>query len=126
MGELPAAFSIMNDEFRFASYDAELRRQIIAFHAKPDQALVIPILKRIVQHYLPKHSTITADLVMEDSLAAAGLDSLTLMEITLDVQDAFGTTFTDDELRHLKSFSEITSLLDAKVKGLASSSDQES
>src|SRR5687768_4554747 len=115
---------MMNDEFRFASYDAELRRQIVAFHSKPDQALVIPIVKRIIEHYLPKHSTITADLVMEDSLAAAGLDSLTLLEITLDVQDAFGTTFTDDELRHLKSFSEITSLIDQKVKALSGSSNQ--
>src|SRR5215218_3535277 len=105
MGKARPAFSPMNDEFRFASYDAELRRQIIAFHKKPDQALVIPILKRIVQHYLPKHSTITAENVMED---------------------AFGTTFTDEELRHLKSFSEITSLIDQKVKALSGSSNAES
>ena len=116
----------MSDEFRFASYDEELRRQIIAFHAKPDPALVIPILKRIVQHYLPKHSALTAELVMEDSLAAVGLDSLTLMEITLDVQDAFGMTFTDDELRHLKSFSEITALIDRKIKALSGSLDEKS
>lgn len=110
----------MSDEFRFASYDPELRRLIIEFHQKPDSALVAPIVRRIIKHYLPKQSTVTVDLVMEGSLADFGLDSLTLMEITLDVQDAFNTTFTNEELKGLKSFSEINSLIDQKIKALAS------
>jgi len=110
----------MSDEFRFASYDEELRRQIIQFHKKPDSALVIPIVRRIIKHYLPKESTVTVDSALEGSLAELGLDSLTLMEVTLDVQDAFQTTFTDEELRELKSFSEITALIDRKVQALSS------
>jgi len=110
----------MNDDFRFASYDPELRRQIIEFHEKPDRALVIPILRRIIKHYLPKDRALTVDSVLENSLPALGLDSLTLMEITLDVQDAFGTTFSDEELRSLTSFSEITSLIEKKVQALSS------
>jgi acyl carrier protein len=109
----------MSDDFRFASYDEELRRQIVEFHNKPDPALVIPILRRIIKHYLPKYSSLTVDTVMEGSLADLGLDSLTLMEITLDVQDAFKTTFSNEELKHLTSFSEITALIDQKIKTLS-------
>jgi acyl carrier protein len=109
----------MNDDFRFASYDAELRRLIVKFHEKPDRALVIPILRRIIKHYLPKDSPFTVESVLEESLPSLGLDSLTLMEITLDVQDAFKTTFTDQELRQLTSFSEIPFLIESKVKALS-------
>ncbi len=110
----------MNDDgFRFASYDPELRRLIVEFHSKPNGALVIPILGRIIKHYLPKTSPFDADAVLEESLSTLGLDSLTLMEITLDVQDAFSTTFTDEELKQLTSFSEITVLIEQKVKALS-------
>jgi acyl carrier protein len=109
----------MSDEFRFASYDPELRRLILEFHQKPDSALVVPIVRRIIKHYLPKESAVTVDLALESSLADLGLDSLTLMEITLDVQDAFNTAFTNEELQGLRSFSEINSLIDQKIKALA-------
>ena len=109
----------MNDDFRFASYDEELRRQIREFHKKPDKALVVPIVRRIINHYLPKDKMLTADLAMEHSLAELGLDSLTLMEVTLDLQDAFDTTFSDEELKGLKSFSEITSLIDQRIRALS-------
>ena len=109
----------MKDDFRFAYYDRELHRQIVEFHEKPDRALVIPILRRIIKHYLPKESSLTVDAVLEESLPNLGLDSLTLMEITLDVQDAFGTTFSNSELKGLTSFSEIISLIENKVKALS-------
>ena len=109
----------MSDDFRFASYDAELRRQIGEFHQKPDKALVVPIVRRIINHYLPKDRKISVDAAMEHSLAELGLDSLTLMEVTLDVQDAFQTTFSDEELRGLTSFSEMTSLIDWRIRALS-------
>jgi len=109
----------MNDPFRFASYDAELRRLIVEFHEKPDKALVIPIVRRIINHYQPKERKISSDAPMDQPLAELGLDSLTLMEVTLDVQDAFQTTFNDEELKGLRSFSEITALIDERIRTLS-------
>ena len=109
----------MNDPFRFASYDAELRRLIVEFHEKPDKALVVPIVRRIINHYQPKERKIPSDAPMDQPLADLGLDSLTLMEVTLDVQDAFQTTFTDEELKGLRSFSEITALIDERIRTLS-------
>jgi acyl carrier protein len=109
----------MNDEFRFASYGAETKKCIAQFRATSDFALVAPILHGIVAYYLPKESTLTVEDVVTQPLTALGLDSLTLMEITLDVEDAFGVTFTDDELRGLRAFSEIAELIDRKIKSLS-------
>jgi acyl carrier protein len=109
----------MNDEFRFDSYAKETQRRIAEFQIKPDPALALPILHAIVRHYLPDANSISADSVLETSMAALGVDSLTLMEITLDVQDAFGIEFTEQELKELTSFSEIAPLIDQKVKALA-------
>ena len=109
----------MNDEFRFAAYDSDTRRWIAQFQEKPDATLVIPILRGIIKHYLPKDSPHTADSLLDESVSALGLDSLTLMEITLDVQDAFGASFSDEDLRHMTSFSEIAGLIDERVRALS-------
>jgi acyl carrier protein len=109
----------MNDEFRFASYGAETQQQIRQFHETSDPALVVPILRGIVAYYLPKETSLTVDDLLGQPLSALGLDSLTWLEITLDVEDAFGMTFNDQELRELSSFSEIAGLIDRKVKALS-------
>lgn len=109
----------MNDEFRFAAYGAETNRCIAQFRETSDFAFVAPILRGIVAYYLPKESTLTVEEIITQPLTALGLDSLTLMEITLDVEDAFGVTFTDEELRGLGAFSEIAQLIDRKIKSLS-------
>jgi acyl carrier protein len=109
----------MNDEFRFASYGAETQQQIRQFQESPDPALVAPILRGIVAFYLPKESVPALDEVLTESLTVLGLDSLTWLEITLDVEDAFGLSFTDQELRGMSSFSEIAGLIDEKVRALS-------
>ena len=109
----------MNDEFRFASYGAETQQQIRRFESTHDPALVAPILRGLVAYYLPKESAPALEDVLTEPLTALGLDSLTWLEITLDVEDAFGLSFTDQELRGLSSFSEIAGLIDEKVKALS-------
>src|SRR4030095_10985819 len=101
----------MHDEFRFAAYDPNTQRSIAQFQEKPDPALVVPILQGIINHFLPKNSPRNLESLLEESVSALGLDSLTLMEITLDVQDAFGASFSDEDLRHMTSFSEIAGLI---------------
>jgi acyl carrier protein len=108
-----------DDEYRFATYDPDTCRNIAQFQERPDPALVPPILRGIVQYYLPKETALTADSILDQPLTSMGLDSLTLMEITLDLQDAFGIELSDEELKNLQSFSEISSLLDQKVKALS-------
>ena len=109
----------MKDEFRFAAYGSETRDRIAQFALTRDPTLVAPILRGIVAYYLPKDGTVTVESVLAQPLTAVGLDSLTLMEITLDVEDAFGTTFADEELRGLASFAEIAELIDRKVNKLS-------
>ena len=49
---------------------------------------------------------------------AFGLESLTLIEVVLDLQDALGITLSDDELRGLRSLDEARALLLQKVAAL--------
>jgi len=109
----------MSDPFRFAAYDANTQHSIAQFQEKPEAALVVPILRGIISHYLPKDSPRDVESLLEESVSALGLDSLTLMEITLDVQDAFGASFSDEDLRHMTSFSEIAGLIDRRVRELS-------
>jgi acyl carrier protein len=109
----------MNDEFRFASYGAETQQQIRQFQETSDSALVAPILRGIVAYYLPRDVAVPVGDLLAQPVTDLGLDSLTWLEVTLDVEDAFGLTFSEQELRGLSSFSEIAGLIDEKVKALS-------
>ena len=41
------------------------------------------------------------------TIATAGLDSLDVVELLLDLEDRFGVTFTSEETKDLKTFGEL-------------------
>jgi acyl carrier protein len=58
-------------------------------------------------------------LANTDQLAEHGLDSLRSVEVTLNLEDAFGLTFGDDEIsvENFASIETIVNLLDKRLNG---------
>lgn len=83
---------------------------------KPE--LVQPIVDGIVEKYLPVEMRGRATEAMQ-SPNSFGIESVTLMEIMLDIQDALGIELSDNELRGLKNFEDATNLLRQKVAALS-------
>ena len=93
---------------------------IRAYRRTHDPALVDPILRGIVEKYLPESARLTeaAGTAPEAALNAFGFESLTLIEVVLDLQDALGITLSDDELRGLRNLDAARALLLQKVAAL--------
>jgi acyl carrier protein len=102
---------------RFLNFSPPTIDAIRAYQQSHDPLLVSSIVHGIVEKYLPPEMR---QQMPEDvkSLNAFGIESVTLMEIILDIQDALGLVITDAELRSLKSFDEATRLLSDKVTAL--------
>ena len=49
------------------------------------------------------------------TIATAGLDSLDVVELLLDLEDRFGITFTSEETKDLKTFGELFDLILSKI-----------
>lgn len=49
-------------------------------------------------------------------LSSLGLDSLDLVEITLEIEDVFHVNFTSSEIRDLRTVKEVIELIERKTK----------
>ena len=49
------------------------------------------------------------------TIATAGLDSLDVVELLLDLEDRFGVTFTSEETKDLKTSGELFDLILSKI-----------
>lgn len=106
---------------RFMNLNPEALQAIREYHATHKPELVHTIVNGIVEKYLPAEMRNRASEAMK-SPNAFGIESVTLMEIMLDIQDALGIEITDNELRGLKNFDDATNLLRQKVAALSSKS----
>ena len=104
-------------EQRFLNFQPETLAAIRAYQSSKDPSLIRRIVQGIIDKYLPEHLRGTTQNSAA-SLNAFGLESITLMEVVLDIQDALEITLTDDELRQLRSFDETIVLLSKKVSEL--------
>ena len=77
-----------------------------------------PLLNGILDKYLPEGERSTGGAKPEDTLNAFGFESLTLIEVILDLQDAMGISLSDDELRGLHGMDEVRAVLARKVAAL--------
>lgn len=102
---------------RFLNFPPALVALIREYRATHNAELVAPIVDGIVAKYLPEAAA-DRNAGAFKSLNAFGLESLTLMEVILDIQDALGISLPDDELRGLSSFDDATALLARKVAAL--------
>ena len=83
-----------------------------------DPKFVRPIVDGIIEKYLPPEVRNRTPEAMK-ALNSFGVESITLMEIILDIQDALGLDISDAELRSLHNFDEATKLLSDKVAALS-------
>lgn len=110
---------------RFLNFDAEAVAAIRAYRQSRNPELVHLIVHGIIAKYLPPEQRNRAPDTMT-SLNAFGIESVTLMEIILDIQDALDLVITDEELRSLRGFDDATKMLSEKVAALSANSPQQS
>jgi hypothetical protein len=102
---------------RFFGFPTAALAAIRKYQDSRDPKLVPEIVHGIVEKYLPPGAHPPPGEIR--SLSAFGLESLTLMEVVLDIQDALGLTLTDEELRALSDLNEATGVLEKKVAALS-------
>ena len=80
-------------------------------------AVVIGIIERFVEPDLRiKLKDADDDLRLIEDL---GIDSLTMMEIVILVEDVLQMTINNDELRNLRTVGDVKTFIDCKIRGLA-------
>ena len=62
------------------------------------------------------NKTSVEDLTGETRLSSLGLDSLDLVEITLEIEDVFHINFTSGEIADLKTINDVIDLIARKTK----------
>lgn len=92
---------------------------IRAYQRSPDPACVGPVFNGIMEKYLPEGARLERLPGADDGyINALGLESLTLLEVVLDLQDALNIRLGDDELRGLTDLHDAHALLLRKVAAL--------
>ena len=79
-------------------------------------AVVIGVIERFVEPDLrAKLKDADDDLRLIEDL---GIDSLTMMEIVILVEDVLQLTISNDELRNLRTVGDVKTFIDCKIRGL--------
>ncbi len=71
--------------------------------------------RQVVSEILAKRVDIS-NLKEEDSLKDIGLDSLDLVEVMLEIEDALHIEFSSDEIANLSSLQSVLDLINSKIK----------
>lgn len=100
---------------KFRKCSPEALGAILTFRETLDPGLAPAIVEGIVRRYLP--SLDPAALHQDGSTVteAWGVDSLTLMEILLDLEDVFDIDLSDANLRELRTVGELRTVLQDKI-----------
>ena len=85
---------------------------IIELHRTGDPALIPTIARGIVWRYVrPDFRPIVEQATAETSLGSLGIDSLAMMEVVLDVQDALDLVIEDSDLRSMQTIGDVVTFL---------------
>ena len=85
---------------------------IIELQRTGDAELIPTIVRGIVWRYVSKDAQPLVDqATAETPLASLGIDSLTMMEVVLDVQDALDLVIEDSDLRHMRTIGDVIEFL---------------
>ncbi len=77
-----------------------------------DPALIPEIIRGIVWRYVqPEAREIVDQATPETPLASLGIDSLMMLEVVLDVQDALDIVIEDADLRQMQTIGDVSELL---------------
>jgi 3-hydroxyacyl-[acyl-carrier-protein] dehydratase len=85
---------------------------IIELRRTGDTALIPPIVRGIVWRYVQEDTRAVLDnATPETPLASLGIDSLMMLEVVLDVQDALDVTIEDSDLRRMQTIGDVIAFL---------------
>ena len=71
--------------------------------------------RKVVSDILAKRVDVSS-LKEEDSLKNIGLDSLDLVEVMLEIEDALGIEFDSEEIAELTTLKSVLDLINKKIK----------
>jgi acyl carrier protein len=85
---------------------------VINLRRTGDTSLIPEILRGIVYRYVRTEARPQVEQASLDTpLSALGMDSLMMLEVMLDVQDALDIVVEDSDLRRVKTFRDVSELL---------------
>jgi acyl carrier protein len=85
---------------------------IVSLRRTDDTSLIPEILRGIVYRYVrPEARPQVEQASLDTPLSALGMDSLMMLEVMLDVQDALDIVVEDSDLRRVKTFRDVSELL---------------
>jgi acyl carrier protein len=85
---------------------------IVNLRRTGDTSLIPEILRGIVYRYVrPEARPQVEQASLDTPLSALGMDSLMMLEVMLDVQDALDIVVEDSDLRRVKTFRDVSELL---------------
>ena len=100
----------------YAKCTPETIDAILRFRQNRDVKEVPAIVRGIVQRYLPADKKPLLDQATEQTtLTDLQVESLTMLEIVLDIQDAVDLVIEDTELRGLRTLGDFSRFLEQKI-----------
>lgn len=102
---------------RFLNFSPATLAAIRDYQDEPSAKLIPQIVHGIVEKYLPEGTPPTGQGMQVFN--AFGIESITLMEVILDIQDALGIRLSDAEMRGMSNFDQAVALLSRKVSELS-------
>jgi acyl carrier protein len=85
---------------------------IIDLQRTSDPEFIPTIVRGIVWRYVHKDvQSLVDQATAETPLASVGMDSLTMMEVVLDVQDALDLVIEDEDLRRMQTIGDVVGFL---------------
>jgi len=101
---------------QFKRCDEETVNAIVSFRQTGDTKLLPAIVKGVVKRYLPADKVeLLASATEDTNLAELHIESLTMLEIVLDIQDAVDVVIEDAELREVKTLGDVRKFLELKL-----------
>jgi len=92
---------------------------IIDLQRNSNTELIPTIVRGIVWRYVRENARARLDqATAETALMSLGIDSLTMMEIILDVQDALAVEIDDVDLKQMKTIGDVSELLEIRYKNI--------
>jgi len=97
----------------------EVFESVLKFRNDGDATLVPSIVNGIIERYLPAESKVAIGDTNDDTRLAEdlGIDSLTMLEIVLSIEEALGFRIEDSELRNIRTMGDVKGFLGRKLSG---------
>lgn len=97
----------------------EVFEAVLQFRNEGKTEVVPSIVRGIIERYLPAESKISISEATDETRLAEdmGIDSLTMLEIVLTIEEALGFRIEDSELRSIRTMGDVQSFLNKKLSG---------